>query len=83
MIDDSLLLQAYTFLVAPLLFHMGSLIPLRVMLKPSPSIVLLTGIQLLWQPMPDPGSGAWWLTCPVFVIAVLLVVWAISTITKP
>ncbi|AZU00116.1 hypothetical protein [Brevibacterium linens] len=82
MVDDSLRLQAYTFLVAPLLFHMGSLIPLRVMLKPSPSIVLLTGIQLLWQPMPDPGSGAWWLTCPVFVIAVLLVVWAISTITK-
>lgn len=47
-----------------------------------PAIVLLTGIQLLWQPMPDPGTGAWWLTRPVFVIAVLLVVRATSTITK-
>ena len=47
-----------------------------------PEIVVLTGIQLLWLPMPDPGTGAWWLTRPIFVIAVLLVVWAISTITK-
>lgn len=47
-----------------------------------PAIVLLTGTQLLWQPMPDPGTGAWWLTRPVFVIAVLLVVRATSTITK-
>ncbi|SDS99939.1 hypothetical protein SAMN04489752_3077 [Brevibacterium siliguriense] len=39
-IDDSLLLQAYTFLVAPLLFHMGSLIPLRVMLKQWRSVII-------------------------------------------
>ncbi|WP_434594391.1 hypothetical protein [Brevibacterium sp. 1718] len=39
-IDDSLLLQAYSFLVAPLLFHMGSLIPLRVMLKQWRSVII-------------------------------------------
>ncbi|UZD63133.1 hypothetical protein [Brevibacterium sp. JSBI002] len=39
-----------------------------------PAIILLTGIQLLWHPMPDPGTGAWWLTCPVFVVAVALFV---------
>lgn len=39
-IDDSLLLQAYSFLVAPLLFHMGTLIPLRIMLKQWRSVII-------------------------------------------
>src|SRR5699024_4146452 len=39
-IDDSLLLQIYTILVAPLLFHMGTLIPLRVMLKQWRSVII-------------------------------------------
>ena len=47
-----------------------------------PAIVVLTGVQLLWLPMPAPGSGVWWLSRPLFVIAVLLLVWAISTGTK-
>lgn len=47
-----------------------------------PAIVVLTGVQLLWLPMPVPGSGLWWLTRPLFVIAVLLLMWAISAGTK-
>ncbi|MDN5585412.1 MAG: hypothetical protein L0G69_02500 [Brevibacterium sp.] len=44
-IDDSMLVQVYTILVAPLLFHMGTLIPLRVMLKQWRSVVIaLTGM---------------------------------------
>ncbi|MGO3307878.1 MAG: hypothetical protein ACTIL6_00020, partial [Brevibacterium aurantiacum] len=39
-IDDSMLVQVYTILVAPLLFHMGTLIPLRVMLKQWRSVVI-------------------------------------------
>ncbi|GAA1535183.1 hypothetical protein [Brevibacterium picturae] len=39
-IDDSMLAQVYTILVAPLLFHMGTLIPLRVMLKQWRSVVI-------------------------------------------
>lgn len=64
-----------------IVFFLGSRL-MSVYLWHVPAIVLLTGVQLLWLPMPDPGTGAWWLTRPVFVIAVLLVVWAISTITK-
>lgn len=63
------------------MFFLGSRL-MSVYLWHAPAIVLLTGIQLPWQPTPDPCTGAWWLTRPVFVIAVLLVVWAISTITK-
>jgi hypothetical protein len=62
-------------------FFLGSRL-MSVYLWHVPAIVLLTGVQLLWLPMPDPGTGAWWLTRPVFVIAVLLIVWAISTVTK-
>ena len=64
-----------------IVFFLGSRL-MSVYLWHVPAIVVLTGIQLLWLPMPDPGTGAWWLTRPIFVIAVLLVVWAISTITK-
>lgn len=39
-IDDSMLVQIYTILVAPLLFHMGTLIPLRVMLKQWRSVII-------------------------------------------
>lgn len=39
-IDDSMLVQIYTILVAPLLFHMGSLIPLRTMLKQWRSVII-------------------------------------------
>lgn len=39
-VDDSMLVQIYTILVAPLLFHMGTLIPLRVMLKQWRSVVI-------------------------------------------
>ena len=39
-VDDSMLVQVYTILVAPLLFHMGTLIPLRVMLKQWRSVVI-------------------------------------------
>ena len=46
-IDDSLLLQAYSFLVAPLLFHMGSLIPLRVMLKQWRSVIIAVSSMLV------------------------------------
>ena len=63
------------------MFFLGSRL-MSVYLWHVPAIVVLTGIQLLWLPMPAPGTGAWWLTRPIFVIAVLLVVWAISTITK-
>lgn len=64
-----------------IVFFLGSRL-MSVYLWHVPAIVVLTGIQLLWLPMPDPGTGAWWLTRPIFVIAVLLVVWATSTITK-
>lgn len=39
-VDDSMLVQIYTILVAPLLFHMGTLIPLRVMLKQWRSVII-------------------------------------------
>ncbi|GAA1953437.1 hypothetical protein GCM10009689_38210 [Brevibacterium antiquum] len=39
-VDDSMLVQVYTILVAPLLFHMGTLIPLRVMLKQWRSVII-------------------------------------------
>lgn len=39
-VEDSLLIQAYTILVAPLLFHMGSLIPLRTLLKQWRSVII-------------------------------------------
>ncbi|RBP61402.1 hypothetical protein DFO66_1229 [Brevibacterium sanguinis] len=39
-VDDSMLVQIYTILVAPLLFHMGSLIPLRTMLKQWRSVII-------------------------------------------
>ncbi len=39
-VDDSMLVQVYTILVAPLLFHMGSLIPLRTMLKQWRSVII-------------------------------------------
>ena len=39
-IDDSMLVQIYTILVAPLLFHMGTLIPLRVMAKQWRSVII-------------------------------------------
>ncbi|MFK0074803.1 acyltransferase family protein [Arthrobacter woluwensis] len=43
------------------------------------AIVVLTGIQLLLPlPMPAPGSTAWWLTRPIFLVAVFAVVWVIS-----
>lgn len=58
-------------------FFLGSRL-MTIYLWHVPAIVLLTGIQLLWLPMPDPGTGIWWLTRPIFVIAVLAVVWAIS-----
>lgn len=64
-----------------IVFFLGSRL-MPIYLWHVPAIVLLTGIQLLWLPMPDPGTGAWWLTRPVFVIAVLLIVWAISAGTK-
>src|SRR5699024_6839752 len=43
-IDDSMLVQIYTILVAPLLFHMGTLIPLRVMLKQWRSVIATSGM---------------------------------------
>ena len=64
-----------------IVFFLGSRL-MSVYLWHVPAIVLLTGVQLLWWPMPDPGTGAWWLSRPIFVVAVLLVVWAISTVTK-
>lgn len=64
-----------------IVFFLGSRL-MSVYLWHVPAIVLLTGVQLLWLPMPDPGTGAWWLSRPIFVVAVLLVVWAISTVTK-
>ncbi|MCT2182538.1 hypothetical protein M3G00_06265 [Brevibacterium casei] len=39
-VDDSMLVQIYTILVAPLLFHMGTLIPLRIMLKQWRSVII-------------------------------------------
>ncbi|SFR98541.1 Acyltransferase family protein [Agrococcus baldri] len=44
-----------------------------------PVIMLLVGVQLLLpMPLPDPGSGTWWLTrIPIFLI-VLGVVWLLS-----
>lgn len=39
-IDDSILLKSYAILQAPLLFHMGSLIPLRTMLKQWRSVIV-------------------------------------------
>ncbi|MGO3023185.1 MAG: hypothetical protein ACTIIH_08075 [Brevibacterium sp.] len=39
-VDDSMLVQIYTILVAPLLFHMGTLIPLRVMAKQWRSVII-------------------------------------------
>ena len=39
-VEDSMLVQVYTILVAPLLFHMGTLIPLRVMLKQWRSVII-------------------------------------------
>lgn len=64
-----------------IVFFLGSRL-MSVYLWHVPAIVVLTGIRLLWLPMPDPGTGAWWLTRPILVVAVLLIVWAISTITK-
>ncbi|UVI37154.1 acyltransferase family protein [Brevibacterium spongiae] len=64
-----------------IVFFLGSRL-MSMYLWHVPAIVVLTGIQLLWLPMPDPGTAAWWLSRPLFVIAVLLVVWAISTGTK-
>lgn len=46
-IDDSMLVQIYTILVAPLLFHMGTLIPLRVMLKQWRSVIIATSGMLV------------------------------------
>lgn len=44
-----------------------------------PVIMVLTGVQLLLPlPMPAPGSAVWWWTRPLFLIAVLLVVWVLS-----
>ncbi|WP_261625093.1 hypothetical protein [Nesterenkonia marinintestina] len=44
-VDDSLLPQVYTILVVPLLFHMGSLIPLRTLLQQWRAVVIaLSGI---------------------------------------
>ncbi|GAA2093857.1 MULTISPECIES: hypothetical protein [Brevibacterium] len=39
-VDDSMLVQIYAILVAPLLFHMGSLIPLRTMAQQWRSVVI-------------------------------------------
>ncbi|WP_026535540.1 hypothetical protein [Arthrobacter sp. H14] len=39
-VEDSLLPQAYTILVLPLLFHMGSLIPLPTLLKQWRSVII-------------------------------------------
>ena len=39
-VDDSMLVEVYTILVAPLLFHMGTLIPLRIMLKQWRSVII-------------------------------------------
>src|SRR5699024_7351327 len=46
-IDDSMLVQIYTILVAPLLFHMGTLTPLRVMLKQWRSVIIATSGMLV------------------------------------
>lgn len=46
-IDDSMLVQIYTILVAPLLLHMGTLIPLRVMLKQWRSVIIATSGMLV------------------------------------
>lgn len=62
-------------------FFLGSRL-MSIYLWHVPAIVVLTGVQLLWLPMPAPGSGTWWLTRPLFVVAVLLTVWAISLGTK-
>ncbi|WP_166970554.1 acyltransferase family protein [Brevibacterium atlanticum] len=64
-----------------IVFFLGSRL-MSVYLWHVPAIVLLTGIQLLWLPMPDPGTGAWWLTRPLFVVAVVVIVWAISSVTR-
>lgn len=40
LVDDSLLPQVYTILVGPILFHMGSLIPLKTMLSQWRSVVI-------------------------------------------
>lgn len=42
-VDDSVLVTAYSILKAPLLFHMGSLIPLRTLLKQWRSALIAAG----------------------------------------
>ncbi|WP_217183729.1 acyltransferase [Streptomyces sp. AC495_CC817] len=44
-----------------------------------PLIMVLTGVELLLPlPMPAPGSAVWWWTRPLFLLAVLAAVWALS-----
>lgn len=44
-----------------------------------PVILLLTGLELLLPlPLPTPGSISWWSTRPLFLLAVLAVVWLAS-----